>query len=251
MDFDPHKLSPGTVIAVCHFTYKHFAIVSDCCDKTNCLPKLISLSSRTGKVEEEPWENDFDFLPSDYEDDFNSLLYAPEPQILPEPKPVAYERSLRKRSTRSRIIQDDNFSTLEDEEPIKPRPNTAISINPRPIKPRPEIRTLPKKSDFMCQKCGRRYRNAAAFANHVKECVDGEEKSKDETCDLCLRRFENEKQLSKHLDWHRSNKSCDLDSPITCPKCHEELNSKFDLNPHFQSNHDPMRGLLFRLLCHL
>ncbi len=57
MDFDsnPYELVPGTVIAVCYPMYKHFAIVSDRLDKTNHLPKLISLSYRTGKVEEEPW----------------------------------------------------------------------------------------------------------------------------------------------------------------------------------------------------
>ena len=58
MNFDthPHKLAPGTVIAVCYPMYKHFAIVSDRIDKVNRLPKLISLSYRTGKVEEEPWQ---------------------------------------------------------------------------------------------------------------------------------------------------------------------------------------------------
>ena len=53
----PNDLIPGTVIAIRYPMYKHFAIVSDQCSETNgsALPNLISLSYRTGTVQEEPW----------------------------------------------------------------------------------------------------------------------------------------------------------------------------------------------------
>ena len=50
-------LLPGDVIAIHHHFYKHFAIVSDQRSTYNgfTLPNLISLSYRTGTVQEEPW----------------------------------------------------------------------------------------------------------------------------------------------------------------------------------------------------
>lgn len=53
----PNDLTPGTVIAIRYSMYKHFAIVSDQCSEINDseLPNLISLSYRTGTVQEEPW----------------------------------------------------------------------------------------------------------------------------------------------------------------------------------------------------
>ena len=51
------SLRPGDVIAVHHHLYKHFAIVSDqnSAFQGISMPNLISLSSRTGTVREEPW----------------------------------------------------------------------------------------------------------------------------------------------------------------------------------------------------
>ena len=52
-----NDLLPGDVIAIHHHFYKHFAIVSDQRSTFNgiTLPNLISLSYRTGTVQEEPW----------------------------------------------------------------------------------------------------------------------------------------------------------------------------------------------------
>jgi len=54
-----HQLAPGTVIAVRYPMYKHFAIVSEAYIQNDrgYRPKLISLSYRTGGVQEEPWES--------------------------------------------------------------------------------------------------------------------------------------------------------------------------------------------------
>ena len=58
IEFDHMQLTPGTVIAIRHPMYKHFAIVSDRYDSnsSNNLPNLISLSYRTHGVQEEAWE---------------------------------------------------------------------------------------------------------------------------------------------------------------------------------------------------
>lgn len=50
----PNLLEAGTVIAIRYTMYKHFAIVSD--RLINGIPNLISLSYRTSKVQEEPWD---------------------------------------------------------------------------------------------------------------------------------------------------------------------------------------------------
>lgn len=52
-EIKPSLLEPGTVIAVRYTLYKHFAIVSD--RTNNGMPNLISLSYRTSRVQEEPW----------------------------------------------------------------------------------------------------------------------------------------------------------------------------------------------------
>jgi len=53
-DIEPSQLEPGTVIAVCYYMYKHFAIISD--RSKDGAPNLISLSYRTRRVKEEPWD---------------------------------------------------------------------------------------------------------------------------------------------------------------------------------------------------
>lgn len=52
-----NELTPGKVIAIRYTLYKHFAIVSDCFDNNNGMPKLISLSYRSSAVQEESWHD--------------------------------------------------------------------------------------------------------------------------------------------------------------------------------------------------
>ena len=54
----PTDFSPGDVVTIRYPMYKHFAIVSDKTSTLNGtgLPNLISLSYRTGTVQEEPWQ---------------------------------------------------------------------------------------------------------------------------------------------------------------------------------------------------
>ncbi|MEM7401783.1 MAG: lecithin retinol acyltransferase family protein [Pseudomonadota bacterium] len=55
----PGKLLPGDIVAVRYPMYKHLAIVSDQLSTFNgqTFPNLISLSYRTGTVQEEPWHS--------------------------------------------------------------------------------------------------------------------------------------------------------------------------------------------------
>ena len=103
-----------------------------------------------------------------------------------------------------------------------------------------------------CPKCAKVYRSQFPFHKHVQECVHGKKSaaSFEEKCSVCLRVFTNPKQLERHMDFHRS-KHPDLEQPVNCPTCGEQIKNKIELNLHYQQVHDETKGIKirFKSLC--
>ena len=94
---------------------------------------------------------------------------------------------------------------------------------------------------LQCDACKKKYTSRGAFEKHVAHCGMPSSGGK-ERCDVCLRQFDSKKQLDRHVEFHRS-KHPDLDKSVDCPECGEEVETKLRLNPHFQSRHDPNKGV--------
>ena len=112
-----------------------------------------------------------------------------------------------------------------------------------------------------CDKCGKHYNcYAASYRKHVELCHGGAEamsleqkRAKKfrrekkgsvfcELCKVCLRPFNDQKQLFRHMAFHKAKQ--DLESEFDCPenKCFSKV-SRLEMNTHYRSLHYPTGGV--------
>lgn len=104
------------------------------------------------------------------------------------------------------------------------------------------------KEAQVCPKCGRQYLSRHPYEKHLQHCLDGDKGNLfSANCVLCLRHFSHELQLNRHMEFHRS-KHEGLDKVVSCPVCNLQLITKYELNPHFQKNHDHSKGCCIECL---
>ena len=138
-------------------------------------------------------------------------------------------------------LVSDNFQVdFSDGDQIEPNGSWVEEDN------RDEL-CLDDKRSMTCKKCGREYKSKHPYLKHTRKCLQGEEVPKfSENCKICLKHFYQEKQLERHLEHHRSKHN--LEDTIICPECNETLETKLDLNPHFQSVHSRDKGCCIECL---
>ena len=61
-----------------------------------------------------------------------------------------------------------------------------------------------------------------------------------QTCRVCLFKHDRGYIFDKHIETHEQRYN--LNSPVMCPICHTEFATKYELNPHFQEQHNPEQG---------